>query len=419
MPKILSDKEIEQEVKRQWTLISRGTVDLLPEKEWKDKLKESIAENKPLRVKQGFDPTAPDIHLGHTVGIRKLKQFQELGHQIVLIIGDYTSLVGDPSGQSSTRPPLSYEEIMKNSETYQVQFFKILDKSKTEIVFNGDWFKKMNFVEIMQLASKFTVARLLERDDFTKRLEKQTPISIHELFYPLMQGYDSVAIKADVEIGATEQKFNLLAGRTIQEAYGVKPQVILTMPILVGLDGQRKMSKSLNNYIGIDESPEEIFGKVMSIADEQIYSYFELASDVTLEELAEIKQKLNKPDVNPMVIKKELGQRLVDMYHPAGSGQSAREEFERVFSKKQLPQDMPELTLEELKRLGLKEDKVYLVHLMSKTKMVKSNNEARKLILAGAVTIDGEKIDNPDFEFSVDKEMVLKVGKRRYLKLLV
>ena len=419
MPKILSDKEIEQEVKRQWTLISRGTVDLLPEKEWKDKLKESIAENKPLRVKQGFDPTAPDIHLGHTVGIRKLKQFQELGHQIVLIIGDYTSLVGDPSGQSSTRPPLSYEEIMKNSETYQVQFFKILDKSKTEIVFNGDWFKKMNFVEIMQLASKFTVARLLERDDFTKRLEKQTPISIHELFYPLMQGYDSVAIKADVEIGATEQKFNLLAGRTIQEAYGVKPQVILTMPILVGLDGQRKMSKSLNNYIGIDESPEEIFGKVMSIADEQIYSYFELATDVTLEELGEIKQKLNKPDVNPMVIKKELGQRLVDMYHPAGSGQSAREEFERVFSNRQLPQDMPELTLAKLKKLGLKEDKVYLVHLMSKAEMVKSNSEARKLILAGAVTIDGEKIDNPDFEFSVDKEMVLKVGKRRYLKLLV
>ncbi|MEE8405414.1 MAG: tyrosine--tRNA ligase [candidate division Zixibacteria bacterium] len=418
MPKILSDKEIEQEVKRQWELISRGTVDLLPEEEWKDKLKESIAENKPLRVKQGFDPTAPDIHLGHTVGIRKLKHFQELGHQIVLIIGDYTSLVGDPSGQSSTRPPLTYEEIMKNSETYQVQFFKILNKSKTEIVFNGDWFKKMSFAEIMQLASKFTVARLLERDDFTKRLQKKTPISIHELFYPLMQGYDSVAIKADVEIGATEQKFNLLAGRTIQEAYGVKPQVILTMPILVGLDGQKKMSKSLNNYIGIDESPGQIFGKVMSIADEQIYSYFELATDVTLEELKKIKQKLNKPDVNPMVIKKELGQRLVDMYHPAGSGQSAREEFERVFSKKQLPQDMPELTLEELKGFGLKDDKVYLVHLMSKTKMVKSNNEARKLILAGAVTIDGEKIDNPDFEFSVDKEMVLKVGKRRYLKLL-
>lgn len=418
MSKILSDKEITQEVERQWTLISRGTVDLLPEVEWKELLKKSISENKPLRVKQGFDPTAPDIHLGHTVGIRKLKQFQELGHQIVLIIGDYTSLVGDPSGQSSTRPPLTYDEVMKNSETYQVQFFKILDKSKTEIVFNGDWFKKMNFLEIMQLASKYTVARLLERDDFTKRLEKQTPISIHELFYPLMQGYDSVAIKADVEIGATEQKFNLLAGRTIQEAYGVKPQVILTMPILVGLDGQKKMSKSLNNYIGITESPGEIFGKVMSIADEQIYSYFELASDVTIEELAEIKQKLNKPDINPMVIKKELGERLVDMYHPAGSGQSAREEFERVFSNKQLPQDMPELTLEELKKLGLKEDKVYLVHLMSKTEMVKSNSEARKLILAGAVTIDGEKVDSTDFEFSVDKEMILKVGKRRYLKLL-
>ena len=419
MPKILSDKEIEQEVKRQWELISRGTVDLLPEAEWKNRLKESIAENKPLRVKQGFDPTAPDIHLGHTVGIRKLKQFQELGHQIVLIVGDYTSMVGDPSGQSSTRPRLTYDDIMKNAETYQEQFFKILDKSKTEIVFNGDWFKKMEFMEIMQLASKFTVARLLERDDFTKRLEINTPISIHELFYPLMQGYDSVAIKADVEIGATEQKFNLLAGRTIQEAYGVRPQVILTMPILVGLDGQKKMSKSLNNYIGIDESPGEIFGKAMSIADEHIYSYFELATDASLEDLEEIKQKLNKPDLNPMVIKKELGQKLVDMYHPAGSGQSAREEFERVFSQKQLPQDMPELNLEGLNNLGFAEDKVYLVHLMSKTEMVKSNNEARKLILAGAVTIDGEKIDNPDFEFSVDKEMVLKVGKRRYLKLVV
>ncbi len=419
MPKILSDKEIEQEVKRQWELISRGTVDLLPEAEWKNRLKESIAENKPLRVKQGFDPTAPDIHLGHTVGIRKLKQFQELGHQIVLIVGDYTSMVGDPSGQSSTRPRLTYDDIMKNAETYQEQFFKILDKSKTEIVFNGDWFKKMEFMEIMQLASKFTVARLLERDDFTKRLEINTPISIHELFYPLMQGYDSVAIKADVEIGATEQKFNLLAGRTIQEAYGVRPQVILTMPILVGLDGQKKMSKSLNNYIGIDESPGEIFGKAMSIADEHIYSYFELATDASLEDLEEIKQKLNKPDLNPMVIKKELGQKLVDMYHPAGSGQSAREEFERVFSQKQLPQDMPELNLEGLNNLGFAEDKVYLVHLMSKTEMVKSNNEARKLILAGAVTIDGEKIDNPDFEFSVDKEMILKVGKRRYLKLLV
>ena len=419
MPKTFSDKEIKQEIERQWAIISRGTVDLLPEIEWKTRLKESIETNKPLRVKQGFDPTAPDIHLGHTVGIRKLKQFQELGHQIVLIVGDYTSMVGDPSGQSSTRPRLTYDDIMKNAETYQEQFFKILDKSKTEIVFNGDWFKKMEFMEIMQLASKFTVARLLERDDFTKRLEINTPISIHELFYPLMQGYDSVAIKADVEIGATEQKFNLLAGRTIQEAYGVRPQVILTMPILVGLDGQKKMSKSLNNYIGIDESPGEIFGKAMSIADEHIFSYFELATDASLEMLEDIKQKLNKPDLNPMVIKKELGQRLVDMYHPAGSGQSAREEFERVFSQKKLPQDIPELNLEGLNNLGFVEDKVYLVHLMSKTELVKSNSEARKLILAGAVTIDGEKIDNPDFEFSVDKEMVLKVGKRRYLKLLV
>ncbi|MFQ5500612.1 MAG: tyrosine--tRNA ligase, partial [Candidatus Zixiibacteriota bacterium] len=253
-----------KEIDRQLKSISRGTVDLLPQDEFRKRLTESIATNTPLRVKQGFDPTSPDIHLGHTVGIRKLRQFQDLGHQIVLIVGDYTALVGDPSGQSATRPRLTYDEVMKNAQTYQQQFFKILDESRTEVRYNSEWFKEMPFLDVMHLATKITVARILERDDFDKRLRRGIPISVHELLYPLMQGYDSVAIKADVELGATEQKFNLLAGRTIQEAYGQRPQLVLTMPILVGLDGEKKMSKSLGNYIGIDEPAGEIFGKAMS-----------------------------------------------------------------------------------------------------------------------------------------------------------
>jgi tyrosyl-tRNA synthetase len=276
----------------------------------------------------------------------------------------------------------------------------------------------MSFIEIMNLAAKFTVARLLERDDFTKRLAAQTPISIHELFYPLMQGYDSVAIKADLELGATEQKFNLLAGRTIQEAYGVAPQLVLTMPILVGTDGEKKMSKSLGNYIGIDESPREIFGKAMSIPDKLIYQYFELATDKTSERLGEIKSALSDPSVNPMQIKKELGEALVDMYHSSGSGREAREEFERIFSRKQLPDDMPEIDVSRLRELEIDPGKVYLVHLISKTGLAKSNGEARKLITAGAVSIDGEKITDQDFEFKLDGEKILKVGKRRFLRLI-
>ncbi len=391
---------------------------MLPAGEFETRLAESIEQNKPLRVKQGFDPTSPDIHLGHSVGIRKLKQFQDLGHQIVLIVGDYTGMVGDPSGQSATRPQLTYDDIMKNAETYQQQFFKILDKSKTEVRFNGDWFRKMSFLEIMQLAQKYTVARLLERDDFTKRMRRGVPISIHELFYPLMQGYDSVAIKSDVELGATEQTFNLLAARTIQEAYGVRPQLVLTMPILVGLDGEQKMSKSLGNYIGVDEPAREIFGKVMSIPDNLIYSYYELATDIDENELAEIESKLKQPEVNPMEIKKQLAERLVDMYHEKGAGKRARNEFERVFSKKQLPDEIPEADIRTIKQWNIDPDKIYLVHLIAKSGLSKSNGEARKLISAGAVTINGGKITDPDFEFKLSTETILKVGKRRFLKLL-
>ncbi|MCH8305912.1 MAG: tyrosine--tRNA ligase, partial [Candidatus Marinimicrobia bacterium] len=306
---------MEKDFKEQKDIIKRGIEELLPEKEFDALLQKSIDEDKPLRVKQGFDPTAPDIHLGHTVCLRKLKQFQELGHQVVLIIGDYTGMVGDPSDKNETRPRLTHEEVMANAKTYEEQFFKVLDKDRTEVHYNGEWFEKLPFSEVMNLASKFTVARMLERDDFSKRYKSEKPISIHEFFYPLMQGYDSVAIKADVEIGATEQKFNLLIARKIQEEFNVKPQCVLTMPVLPGTDGKMRMSKSTGNYIGINETPKDIYGKTMSIPDELIYPYFELVTEATSEELTVIKNSLESSDTNPMELKKQLAGELVRLYH--------------------------------------------------------------------------------------------------------
>ena len=412
------DQKQQKEFDRQWKIIEENAVDVLPEDEFKLKLANSIKENKPLRIKQGFDPTSPDIHIGHAVGIRKLKQFQDLGHKIVLIVGDYTAMVGDPSGQSKTRPRLTYDEVMVNAETYQKQFFNILDKSKTEVRYNGEWFKKMSFAEVMELASKYTLARILERDDFENRYKGGIPISIHELFYPLMQAYDSVAIESDVEIGGTDQKFNLLVGRTIQEAYGKKAQAILTMPILVGLDGEKKMSKSLGNYIGVEELPREIFGKVMSIPDSLINHYSTYATTWNQSELKIIERELEDSSINPMDVKKKLGIKIVDLYHPQGAGQKAKEEFERVFSQKKLPDEIPELTSDELKKIDIDPAKIYLVHLIAKTKMSKSNSEARKLIQAGAVTINNEKISDLDYEFEFKKETIIKVGKRKFLKLI-
>ncbi len=412
---------------RQWEIISRGAVDLLPEEDFRAKLSSSIEKSRPLRVKQGFDPTSPDIHIGHAVGIRKLRQFQDLGHQVVLIVGDYTALIGDPSGQSATRPQLKYEQICANAETYQEQFFRILDRSKTEVRWNGEWFKKMDFREIMHLATSFTVARLLERDDFTLRMKGNVPISLHELFYPLMQGYDSVAIKSDVELGATEQKFNLLAARPIQMAYGVEPQVILTMPILVGLDGEKKMSKSLGNYIGITDPPREMFGKVMSLPDRLIQSYFEMTTNTALDRLEAIKKTLSQPDVNPMLIKKELGETLVDLYHQPGSGKAAREEFERIFSQKQLPDDIPEYSAEMYFGQGAYQGTVFLPTLITKAGLTKSSSEARQLIEGGGVYMvpDGpqvsfaDPIQNPKHEFNwPEVPTILKVGKRRFLRLV-
>ncbi|HRS52830.1 MAG TPA: tyrosine--tRNA ligase [Candidatus Marinimicrobia bacterium] len=400
-------------VKEQLEIIKRGVEELISEEEMVRKLENSIKTHQPLRIKQGFDPTAPDIHLGHTVGIRKLRQFQDLGHTIVLIIGDYTGLVGDPSGKNETRPRLPYETLMKNAETYENQFFKILDKSKTEIHYNGEWFAKMKFDEIMNLAAKFTVARILERDDFTKRYKEGNPISLHEFFYPLMQGYDSVAIKADVELGATEQKFNLLTARDVQREYGQEPQVILTLPVLEGIDGGQRMSKSLGNYIGIDDEPDEMYGKIMSIPDNLILKYFTLVTDYSLAQLQEVKRRLNDGQTNPMVLKKELARAIIKMYHSESAARQAEQNFEQIFSKKEIPDDIEEIIIpsSDLPKP--------LVKLLTECGAVSSNGEARRLIQQGGVRINEEKISDINYAIQNKGEYITKVGKRRFFKFIV
>ncbi len=402
-------------VEKQLEIIKRGAMEVIPEELLKKKLERSFEKRKPLRIKQGFDPTAPDIHLGHTVGLRKLKQFQDLGHQIVLIVGDYTGRVGDPSGRSVTRPQLTGKEIEKNAATYLAQFFKVLDKNKTEVRKNGEWFAKMNFEEVLGLCARFTVARMLERDDFEKRYKAGSPISVHELLYPIMQAYDSVAIKADLEIGATEQKFNLLAGRQLQEEFGQEPQVILTLPVLVGTDGVNRMSKSLGNYIGIAESPEEIFGKTMSIPDGQIFDYFERAADVPATELEKIQSALADKSKNPMELKKLLAYTFVRMYHGEGEARKAKENFERVFSKKEIPEDVPVFPL------PAGEDGMPIIKLLTESGLVVSASEGRRLVEQGAVELDSERIS--DIQYKVPArfwkdEKILRVGKRRFLRLV-
>ncbi|MCK5077474.1 MAG: tyrosine--tRNA ligase [Calditrichia bacterium] len=397
-------------VNEQLKIIERGVVELLPMNEMKDKLERSYKENKPLIIKQGFDPTAPDIHLGHTVGLRKLKHFQELGHQIVLIIGDYTGMVGDPSDKKSTRPRLTHEQVMEHAETYRTQFFKVLDPEKTIVRLNGEWFAKMNFAEVMGLASKFTVARMLERDDFSKRYTSQLPISIHEFFYPLMQGYDSVEIKADVEIGATEQKFNLIIGRQIQQEYGVEQQIVLTLPVLPGLDGVQRMSKSLGNYIGIDEAPEEIYGKTMRITDDMIYTYYELVTDVEIDELKEIKEQLETEGNNPRDIKHNLAFTLTRMYHGKEKAEQAKQHFEKLFIKKDIPDEMEKITVEA---------GIQILQIMADEKMISSKSEGRRLFKQGGISVNQEKIDDAAKTLDENGEYVLKVGKRKFLKIFV
>lgn len=395
----------------QMDLIKRGAFEIIPEDELVRKIEKSIKENKPLKIKLGCDPSRPDLHIGHSVVLRKLAQFQQLGHQAILIIGDFTGMIGDPSGRNATRPALSLEETRRNGESYFQQASKILDKDKTKIVYNSEWLSKMNFEDVIKLASKYTVARMIERDDFTKRFRSNEPISIHEFLYPLAQAMDSVAIESDVELGGTDQKFNLLVGRDIQREFNMEPQVILTMPLLVGTDGVEKMSKSYNNYIGISEDPKEIYGKTLSIPDNLIYTYFELGTDISNEELAEIKSKLDNPDVNPRDLKRQLARTLVKIYYDEKSAIEAEEAFDKVFIKKEIPDEIPELKI--------KSSEINIIDLILEVKFAPSRNEARRLVIQGGVTVDGEKIDDITQTIIIDKEKILKVGKRKFIKLTV
>jgi len=399
--------DVTKEVDRQLALILRGAEELLPLDEFRRKLERAVREGRPLRVKQGFDPTAPDIHLGHSVGLRKLRTFQDLGHQVVVIVGDYTGLVGDPSGRSKTRPQLTAEAIEANARTYLDQFFRVVDRAKTEIHRNGEWFARMSFADILKLTSQYTVARVLERDDFAKRWQAGQPISVHELLYPLMQGHDSVEIRADVELGGTEQKFNLLVGRALQEAAGQEPQAILTVPILVGLDGEQRMSKSLGNYVGIAEPPVEQFGKLMSIPDEQIVPYFTLVTDLAPEAVAAIEQDL-AAGTNPMTHKKALAERIVTMYHGPEAGQAARASFESQFVKRGRPTEAVLWTLPAAERWPVRQ-------LLVDTGLAKSLGEARRKIEEGAVEAGGAAVKDPALELvppADGRPLALRLGRR-------
>lgn len=392
----------------QLKIIKRGVVEIIQEDELLEKLKESFITGKPLRVKAGFDPTAPDLHLGHTVLLNKMRQFQELGHEVIFLIGDFTGMIGDPTGKSETRKALTKEEVLKNAETYKEQVFKILDSKKTIVDFNSRWLEPLSAKDMIFLSAKYTVARMLERDDFAKRYESGKPIGIHEFMYPLLQGYDSVALKADVELGGTDQKFNLLVGRELQREYGLRPQTVITMPLLEGLDGVNKMSKSLGNYVGITEPPKEIFGKLMSISDELMIKYYELLSELSNEELEKLKEDLKTGKKHPFEAKKEFAMEIVRRFYNQEEAIKAREEFERVFSKHEIPDNIPEYILKEEKSL---------VDILFEASIVSSKSEAKRLIQQKAVDIDGEKVIDINVKISPDKERIVKVGKRKFLKI--
>lgn len=394
----------------QFRLISHGVADLLPEDEFKKKLEKSVATNTPLIVKLGLDPTAPDIHLGHTVVLRKLKLFQDFGHKVIILIGDFTARIGDPTGKSVTRPPLTEEQVITNAKTYQEQIFKVLDPEKTEVRFNSEWLSKLDFADVLKLASKYTVARMLERDDFHKRYTEGRPISIHEFMYPLMQGYDSIALKADVEFGGTDQTFNLLMGRHLQGEEGMPEQTIITMPILEGLDGVQKMSKSLGNYIGISEAPSEMYGKAMSIPDELMMRYFMLVTDMSIEEQEQLGKDLESGAAHPRDVKMKLAHTIVRLYHGEEAANFGQEEFVRVFQKHAMPTDIPEY------KVAFTDEPVFVPQLLSDAGLTASNGEARRSIKAGAFKIDGEKCNE---EHIVLKDgMVLQVGKRKFIKIV-
>jgi tyrosyl-tRNA synthetase len=386
----------------QLSIIKRGIVEIIEEEELLKKLK----EGRPLRVKAGFDPTAPDLHLGHTVLLQKLRQFQQLGHEVYFVIGDFTAMIGDPTGRSETRPPLSREEVLENAKTYEHQVFKILDPEKTNIVFNSTWLSELGTEGIIKLAGKYTVARMLERDDFSKRFKEGIPIYIHEFIYPLLQGYDSVFLKADVELGGTDQKFNLLVGRDLQRAFGQEPQVCITLPLLVGLDGVRKMSKSYQNYIAIQEEPESMFGKIMSISDDLMWDYYTLLTDYTEEEIENFKKNLH-----PMEAKKKLAHYIVERFHGKEQADRALEFFVKTFSQREFPKDAPIIEVP----YGLKR-RAY--ELLFELGIESSKNSARRVVEGGGLRINGTKVEDPNQEIEIKEELRLQVGKKRFYRVV-
>lgn len=389
--------------------IKHGVADLINEQDLVKKIEKSIKENKPLVVKLGLDPTAPDIHLGHTVPLRKLRLFQEFGHQVVIVIGGFTARIGDPTGKSVTRPPLTKEEVLKNAETYKTQIFKVLDPEKTIVRDNSEWLESMNFADVLRLASSYTVARMMERDDFSKRFKEGRPIGVHEFMYPLMQGHDSVALHADVEFGGTDQTFNLLMGRHLQELEGQEPQVVITMPLLEGLDGVQKMSKSLGNYIGIDEEPKEMYGKAMSIPDELMMRYFMLVTDMPIEEQEDMEKRLESGQLHPRDAKMQLARTIVRLYHGEEAALEAEEEFKRVFQQRAMPTDIPEYAMDA------PTEAIFVPQFCTDAGLTASNGEARRSIKAGAFKVNGEKYNEENI--TLEDGMILQVGKRKFLKI--
>ena len=389
-------------------LINRGTDEILTESD----LKKKLDSGKQLIIKAGFDPTAPDLHLGHTVLLNKLRHFQDLGHRVVFLIGDFTGRIGDPSGTNKTRPTLDAKDLEENAKTYEKQVFKILKKDLTDVRFNSEWCEKLGADGLIRLAAKYNVARMLERDDFSKRFSENKSIAIHEFLYPLVQGYDSVALKADVELGGTDQKFNLLVGRELQRDYDQEPQVVITVPILEGLDGVKKMSKSLNNYVAIDEEPDEMFGKIMSISDDLMWRWFELLSFMSEEEINSLKKEV-QDGKNPRDIKFILAEEIVDRFHKVGDGQKCKELFLNRFQKGQIPENV------DLVKVNIGGESILLVNLLKETNMIASVSEGNRLIKQGGIKVNSEKVNDPKFEISVNSENLYQVGKRRFLKIKI
>ncbi|MGG4045537.1 tyrosine--tRNA ligase [Paenibacillus favisporus] len=403
-----------EEVERQLAVIRRGTVEILPNEELERKVIRSVVQGRPLKVKLGLDPSAPDIHMGHTVVLHKLRQFQELGHEVQLIIGDFTGRIGDPTGKSETRRQLTEEDVKRNAETYQAQAFKILSPDKAKVYYNSEWLGPMTFADVIGLGSKVTVARMLERDDFSKRYAGGLPISIHEFFYPLMQGMDSVALETDIEIGGTDQTFNLMMGRTLQKEYGAEPQVAITLPLLEGLDGVQKMSKSLGNYIGIDDAPNEMFGKTMSVPDGLMVKYFELATDITNEDLQIVREGLEGGRIHPRDAKMSLAAAFVRMYHGQEAAEAARQHFVTVFQQRALPED---IELRDIPANELQGGAIRLVRLLTLIGFASSNSEARRSIEQGAVKLNEVKIEDPHAEIAVRDGDIVQAGRRKFAKL--